>query len=157
LFACLGMQFLVEKLRGRVLPVFVLIVLVLPNIYWDIRLHPYQYLYYNQLVGGVGGAFRRFEMDYWTTSYHDAFAYVNQVAPPGSRVYVWGPLRLSNFYGRKDLIFSKNKQAAAGQTYDYAILSTRHDKDLKEYPGAQVVYQVERDGAIFAVVKKLSP
>jgi hypothetical protein len=30
-----------------------------------VRLHPYQYLYYNALVGGLPGAAGRYEMDYW--------------------------------------------------------------------------------------------
>jgi hypothetical protein len=29
------------------------------------RLHPYEYLFYNSLVGGLEGAARRYEMDYW--------------------------------------------------------------------------------------------
>ena len=38
-------------------------------IVWDatilVRLHPYQYLYYNPLVGGIEGASRLYVMDYW--------------------------------------------------------------------------------------------
>jgi hypothetical protein len=30
-----------------------------------VRLHPYEYMFYNQLVGGLAGAERRYEMDYW--------------------------------------------------------------------------------------------
>src|SRR5205085_1014538 len=30
-----------------------------------VRLHPYEYLYYNDLVGGLQGAARRNETDYW--------------------------------------------------------------------------------------------
>ena len=30
-----------------------------------VQLHPYEYLYYNQLVGGLEGASRRFVTDYW--------------------------------------------------------------------------------------------
>jgi hypothetical protein len=29
------------------------------------RLHPYEYLYYNSLVGGLQGASRRYDLDYW--------------------------------------------------------------------------------------------
>ncbi len=29
------------------------------------RLHPYEYMFYNPLVGGLEGAARRYEMDYW--------------------------------------------------------------------------------------------
>ena len=36
---------------------------------WDaeslVRLHPYEYLAYNSLVGGLKGAARRYETDYW--------------------------------------------------------------------------------------------
>ena len=35
-------------------------------------LHPYEYLYYNQLVGGLEGAQRRYEMDYWVNMMPEA-------------------------------------------------------------------------------------
>jgi hypothetical protein len=36
------------------------------------RLHPYEYIYYNLLAGGVRGAYQRgYEMDYWATSYRE--------------------------------------------------------------------------------------
>ena len=36
------------------------------------RLHPYEYIYYNLLVGGVPGAVGRFELDYWGASLTEA-------------------------------------------------------------------------------------
>ncbi|WGD29906.1 hypothetical protein AncyloWKF20_19485 [Ancylobacter sp. WKF20] len=36
------------------------------------RLHPYQYVGYNQLVGGTAGAWGRFEGDYWGASLEEA-------------------------------------------------------------------------------------
>lgn len=36
------------------------------------RLHPYQYVAYNQLVGGTAGAWGRFEGDYWGASLEEA-------------------------------------------------------------------------------------
>lgn len=33
-----------------------------------VRLHPYEYVYYNALVGGAEGASRRYDMDYWVNS-----------------------------------------------------------------------------------------
>ena len=36
---------------------------------WDaatlVRLHPYEYLFYNSFVGGLEGASRRYATDYW--------------------------------------------------------------------------------------------
>jgi hypothetical protein len=58
-------------------------------------LHPYEYLFYNSLVGGLEGASRRYDLDYWFNAMPEAIrqleAYVRSTAPsetnwPG-RVY----------------------------------------------------------------------
>jgi Dolichyl-phosphate-mannose-protein mannosyltransferase len=56
---------------------------------WDavtlIRLHPYEYLFYNSLVGGLEGASRRYDLDYWFASMPEAIgqleAYLRRNAP----------------------------------------------------------------------------
>ncbi len=37
-----------------------------------IRLHPYEYLFYNPVVGGLEGASRRYDLDYWFSSMPEA-------------------------------------------------------------------------------------
>lgn len=39
-----------------------------------IRLHPYEYVSYNRVVGGVKGAEKLFELDYWGTSQKELYA-----------------------------------------------------------------------------------
>ena len=50
-----------------------------------IRLHPYEYLFYNSLVGGLEGASRRYDLDYWFSSMPEAIgvleAYLRRTAP----------------------------------------------------------------------------
>ncbi|MET4804801.1 hypothetical protein [Bradyrhizobium sp. LB11.1] len=50
-----------------------------------VRLHPYEYLFYNPLVGGLQGASRRYVLDYWFDSMpeaiHELEAYVRHVDP----------------------------------------------------------------------------
>jgi hypothetical protein len=41
-----------------------------------VRLHPYEYLFYNTVVGGLEGASRRYDLDYWFSSMPEA---VNQL------------------------------------------------------------------------------
>ena len=45
---------------------------------WDAvtlaRLHPYEYLFYNPLVGGLEGASRRYDLDYWFGSMPEALS-----------------------------------------------------------------------------------
>lgn len=38
----------------------------------QVRLHPYQYIYYNELAGGIENACINFETDYWGTSHREA-------------------------------------------------------------------------------------
>jgi hypothetical protein len=39
-----------------------------------VRLHPYEYLFYNAVVGGMEGASRRYDLDYWFGSMPEALA-----------------------------------------------------------------------------------
>jgi hypothetical protein len=56
---------------------------------WDavtlVRLHPYEYLFYNSMVGGLEGASRRYDLDYWFSSMPEAInrleAYLRRTAP----------------------------------------------------------------------------
>lgn len=162
LLAGLGLQTLFERLAGlarltRLAQAALLILSLLPGLVALVELHPYQYIYYNQLVGGTAGAFRRFESDYWATSYREATNFLNATAPPGAAVVAWGPDHLVQRYARPDLLVLDYRRVRedlpAGPLY--AVLSSRHDKDLSLFPGSTVVYRVERGGAILAVVKQV--
>jgi hypothetical protein len=52
------------------------IALICTCLLWDgvtlVRLHPYENLSYNSLVGGLPGAFRRYDLDYWFNSMPEA-------------------------------------------------------------------------------------
>lgn len=65
------------------------VAVILPCLAWEtatlVRLHPYENLSYNSLVGGLPGAYRRYDMDYWFNSMPEAIrrleAYLMQKAP----------------------------------------------------------------------------
>ena len=132
-----------------------MLLIALPGIVVGARLHPYEYVYYNALVGGTGGAFRRFEMDYWGTSLKDLSEYMNATVPPNSRVLVFGPEQIVARYARPDIQVS-----IAGElthtSYDYAILLTREDLDERACRKAETVYEVGRRGAVFAVMRRIA-
>ncbi len=50
-----------------------------------VRLHPYEYLFYNGVVGGLEGASRRYDLDYWFNSMPEALhqleAYLRRTEP----------------------------------------------------------------------------
>jgi len=157
LFIGIGLQFIFTRLRSPIFRILLILVLVLPNIFWLVKLHPYQYIYYNNIVGGVNGAFRRYDTDYWATSYEEATQFLNTTAPTQSSVVVYGPSHIVEHYARPDLniiALSENDQSA--ETL-FAVVSTRFDKDQTLYPDAPVVFKVTRDGATLVVVKQVRP
>jgi hypothetical protein len=131
---------------------------LLPGLYADIQLHPYEYIYYNGLIGGVGGAFRLFDTDYWDTSYKEDFEFLDSTAPQNSIVLVTGQYMIAPTYARSDLRIISSPLVPGDQSGDYYVLiqsSDREDQTL--FPDSKVVYQVTRDGAILSVVKQISP
>jgi len=56
---------------------------------WDAsvlyRLHPYENLYYNPLVGGLAGAFRGYDLDYWFNSMPEAIRRLEAYAKASAR------------------------------------------------------------------------
>lgn len=67
----------------------VAVALVYANFVWEgttlARLHPYESLFYNSLVGGLPGAFREYDLDYWFNSMPEAIhsleAFVREKMP----------------------------------------------------------------------------
>ena len=155
LFVAFGLQFLLRFINRTSFQVLLIAVLVIPNIYWLIQLHPYQYIYYNIFTGYTAGAFRKFETDYWATSYQEATAWLDTNSPENSGVLVVGPNHIVEHYRRADLRISGYSARDPVQLLPpfYAVIYTRFDKDQSLFPDAEEVFQVIRDGAILAVVK----
>ena len=157
LFSAFGLGVLFDYLRKPLISALVLAALLLPNLYWDISLHPYQYVYYNLFTGGIRGAFRSYEMDYWATSYREAVDYLNRIAPQNASIVVWGPDHVVRNYIRPDLVVYEYRREYRDdpKPVDFAILSTRHNKDETLFPDAHQIFQVGRKGALYVVVKQL--
>jgi hypothetical protein len=143
-----------DQIRQPVLRVLVILALALPGILSIVRLHPYEYTYYNSFAGGMRGAFRKFEMDYWGTSYREIALHLNQTAPPNSTVWLEGPTHIFETYSRADMGMYSTYEVERADHYDYVVTLSRHDDDLSVYPDAPIIFAVGRDGAVLAVIKK---
>lgn len=143
-----------HKLAGSILTAAIM----LPGILSILSLHPYEYIYYNRFAGGLSKASENFETDYWLTSYREAAVYLNENAPKGSRILVWGAIYNVEHNAREDLQvqgFSVEDRILEG--YDYALISTRLDMNRIIFPNAITVFEVRKNGVLLAVVKKLTP
>ena len=152
LFMLAGLVF--ERIRRPTLQLAVIAMALLPGLIDGLRLHPYEYIYYNRFIGGVQGAFRKYELDYWGTSYREAAAYLASVAPANASIWVEGPTHLLQEYARPDLKIYSTYELERADHYDYVVALTRFDLDLQSYPEAPVVHIIERQGAPLTVIKK---
>ena len=89
--AGIGLDWLIAEIaaRQRLLAAgagAVVVALLISNAMLLVELHPYQYLYYNPLVGGLEGASRKFATDYWVDimpeAVDDLEAYVAELDGP---------------------------------------------------------------------------
>jgi hypothetical protein len=126
-----------------------------PGITGIIRSQPYQYAYYNAFIGGIGGASRKFETDYWLTCYKEIMQVVNKIAPEGATIYVQPQPGLAKLYARPDLDFIKYNAAMPLTSGDLLLISTRSNSDQQIYPDTPVIATVKHSGATFCVVKQI--
>jgi hypothetical protein len=143
-----------EKIKRPILQGALVGLLLLPGIIDGVHLHPYEYIYYNRFIGGVQGAFRKYELDYWGTSYREAANYLNENAPANASLWVEGPVHILQLYARPDLKVYSTYEAARAEHYDFVVVTTRYNLDLQSYPNAKIVYGIERDGSLLTVIKE---
>lgn len=126
-------------------------VMLLPGVVGIVSLHPYEYIYYNALVGGMDGAAGQYEMDYWCTSFREAMLYVNQVAPENARVAVAGSLTTATPYARPGLRLNLDRSGHSMPDYG---LACGPNQDKGDYlPNYATVFRVQRGRAVLSVVK----
>ena len=131
-----------------------MIALVLPGVIPGIHLHPYEYTYYNQFVGGTGEAAQRYETDYWLTCYKEAVEQLGRAIHEPVNLYVRREFYIAAYYAPENVsVFDyKNKKIRPG---DYVLYHSRAFPNLQRYADTNEFFQrVERDGAIFCEIRK---
>ena len=120
-------------------------------------LHPNEYVYFNELVGGVAGAVRKYDVDYWANSLPEAVEDLAEViAEEEARTHRHRTYSVA--VCAEPLAFEKlapaNMRWVTDWTRaDFFIAPTQEDCDtLMTGP---TVAEVERGGALLAVVKDL--
>ncbi len=130
---------------------------LLPGLSACVHLHPYQYVYYNQAIGGVGGAYRKFDLDYWGISLKEATEYLNENAPRGAQAVIVGPRQLAEKFARPDLILIRQMDWDKTELDSYYVVYlTRGNEDLGRCLAAETVYAVTRDGGTLSYVKRVA-
>ncbi|MEJ2569424.1 MAG: hypothetical protein P8Y98_02685, partial [Anaerolineales bacterium] len=147
-----GAAYLYERLKPNWVAVTILVIMLLPGIVGIVRLHPYEYVYYNAIVGGVNGAYGEYELDYWCTSLKEAMGFLNENAKPNSTVYISGPIDAATPYARDDLKFVHDRSLVPNPDYVVACRNVVLSEEF--YPDYEVIHEVGIGRGVFAVIKE---
>jgi uncharacterized membrane protein YoaK (UPF0700 family) len=133
---------------------------------WEIRLHPYQYVYYNLLAGDPRTLHQRYETDYWVTSFREAASWIasqpalhdrprrvavaaNQFSLPALADHLPPGTKTAMMMGD----FRNTRWVDAA---DYYVATVRYGQ-WRNFPAAPILFTVERDGILLAVVRGAPP
>jgi hypothetical protein len=162
IFSGFAFEYIVEKLstlfrvRHLWLNAGLGMLLVLPGIMGSIKLHPYEYTYYNSFVGGTDGAFRTYETDYWLTCYKEAVEQINTSTNTKAKLFVYREAYIAASFvegGRE--VQDLRRPNRELQTGDYVLISARTNEDITAYAELPIIMQIKRGKSTFCVIKQV--
>jgi hypothetical protein len=150
LLAAIGIDSLLAWIRRPSLAMILAIGLLAPGVLGIMTGHPYEYIYYNSLVGGVRGASGRHEMDHWCISMKEAVGFLNEYAVQDSDVSVEGAIEVARGYAREDLDLYRAHTSQPKPDYGLACDNLLDRPEFFE--GLAVVHEVTSRGVVLAQV-----
>jgi hypothetical protein len=157
-FSALAIQKLSVRLKNKAALLLLLCLLLVPGIISLVSLHPYQYIHFNQYVGGVRGAFRNYDLDYSFLSLKEAIGYINEIAPENASILVWDvEYPQAIMYNRPDIRINRVAHVTEEDyaSYQYAVIPVIRNHDLQIPPEWEVIHTITRSGADLAVVYRI--
>lgn len=142
------------------------LLLLVPPALHTVRNHPYEYVYFNEIGGGVKKAFGHYELDYYYHSMREATEWVldnAQPKPDGSKTLIgsWH-VESTRYFMRNDTAAFATRFVRWGQRYEYewdylVFPITGIDGDFllsPAFPPSDCVHTVDVDGVPIALVLK---
>ena len=118
-----------------------------------VGLHPYQYVYYNELAGSFPYVTSRYESDYWSASYKEGAQFLRTVAQNNTdrlNVYTCNIAFGVDYYSHK-LFNLVNDSSQA----DYVICDNKNARINGYNHSNNIVFKVVRKGAVLSYVAKV--
>ncbi|HJS18261.1 MAG TPA: hypothetical protein VJ785_05920, partial [Anaerolineales bacterium] len=126
IFSGFAFEFLMDQFKHIWLYASIVLIILLPGILGILRLHPYEYTYYNSFIGGTENAFRKYETDYWLTCYKDAVEELNSSTSGPIDLYVHREAFIADYYADDNISVHELRGAASSVTSgDYVLVNSR--------------------------------
>ena len=132
------------------------VLLILPGINGIVKLHPYEYAYYNSFIGGTDGAFRTYETDYWLTCYKEAVETIKNRTQKPAKLYVYREPYITALYSNGQFdIQNLRGDYTTMSSGDYVLVSSRSNEDRVIYDQLPTISNVQRGEATFCVIRQV--
>lgn len=148
----------------RITALLLLLGLAGKSTFWMIKNHPNEYVYFNELIGGIDGAYGNYETDYYSNSCREAAEWIVNHEPKNKKIKIGinnEPLTASYWAKRINDSVEVNwmrDYEEEKQFWDYQILTTRTYSKTQLtngcFPPKGTVYMVKADDVPLAVVVK---
>lgn len=156
IFTGFALEFFGKYLTEIWLYAGLVLLLLMPGIIGIVKLHPYEYTYYNSLAGGTSSAFREYETDYWLTCYKEAVERLEQTIDTPITLYVHREAYIAAYYAG-EAITVRELRGALNQVLsgDYILVNTRTNEDHRVFKDAPSFLSVGRGDAFFCEIKQI--
>ena len=151
---------LIKKWYYKLIPAVILLVLAIPPLKFMAENWPYSYLYYNQFVGGLKGAYGNYETDYYYISQTEASEWLNDYLKKekinSAVVKATFPVdwQFRNYHGIKTSYFRYEERSQSD--WDYAIVTNRYIPPFRlkkgDWPPENTIHTIYADGVPLCAV-----
>jgi hypothetical protein len=119
-----------------------------------VKLHPYEYIYHNELVGGARGAYGRYETDYWVAGMREAVEWLkrNEIKDQKRTYNISAhgkPFQSEHWF------LPNMRRVKEGTPADYSLVMTRAGIGPALGERDRIIHRVERDGVPLVFVLKM--
>lgn len=165
LLAGLGADYLflqVRKYLGGVHAALAIFIVLFMGAISLFTMHPYQISYFNALAGDPGTIHTRYETDYWVCSYKEGAEWINQrqketkrrlrVLIAANDLSAPCALRYLDKRIKAHTVFGKTGMPMLPSYFDFYLSTVRYDFN-RNFPAAEIVHSIRRNGILLSVIK----
>jgi 4-amino-4-deoxy-L-arabinose transferase-like glycosyltransferase len=150
-----AMEAIFARLKPAAWRSLAIALLISPGLIAGIKLHPYEYTYYNQFAGGTDQASYNFETDYWLTCYKDAIERLNEHAYQDRTLFVRREGSTAYYYAAERIrIVDTSKESTRPHQGDYILEHSRAHLNFQKNRTHADSILIGRDNAVFCMIEK---
>lgn len=131
------------------------IALTLPGLISGVLLHPYEYIYYNGLVGWTANVEKKYETDYWNTAFCEAGKYLDpQLSISKSVAFTnEGIAEIFDECALNQFQMLSERETVSKIDPDYSVISTRWDDDIDYFRNMSIINTIHIGKTELLVIK----